>query len=103
MSTSGELSHGNVHFDYAIVAPDSRDGILRRVAECTSAGIFTIFDPGQAMGLFSSEELRTMSIQANITIMNEPEQKQFTEIVGEDFVDICRAHGNTAIVTLAEK
>ncbi len=103
MSTSGELSHGNVHFDYAIVAPDSRDGILRRVAECTSAGIFTIFDPGQAMGLFSSEELRTMSIQADITIMNEPEQKQYIEIVGEDFVDICRAHSNTAIVTLAEK
>lgn len=44
-----------------------------------------------------------MSIQANITIMNEPEQKQFREMVGEDYTTICLAHGNIAIVTLAER
>lgn len=53
MSLSGELTHSNIVFDYAVVAPDSRDGILRRVAECSKAGTYTIFDPGQAMGLFS--------------------------------------------------
>ncbi len=44
-----------------------------------------------------------MSTKSNITIMNEPEQKQFLEITGEDYIDICLAHGNAAIVTLAEK
>jgi hypothetical protein len=32
-----------------------------------------------------------MSILAKISIMNEPEQKQYKEIVGEDVVDICLA------------
>ncbi len=49
MSLSGELTHGNIHFDFAVVGPDSHDGIIRRVTECTDADIFTIFDPGQAM------------------------------------------------------
>lgn len=81
MSFSGELTHSNIPFQYAIVAPDSKDGILRRVTECSKAGIFTIFDPGQAMGLFSGTELKNMCIQADITIMNEPELKQFNDIV----------------------
>ncbi len=91
MSSSGELTHGNINFAYAIVSPDSKEGILRRVEECSSAGIYTIFDPGQAMGLFSKEELTRMSVLANISIMNEPEKKQYKEIVKEDFVDICLA------------
>lgn len=103
MSLSGELTHGNIHFDFAIAAPDSREGIIRRVTECTDAGVFTIFDPGQAMGLFLREELIMMSTKSNITIMNEPEQKQFKEITGEDYIDVCLAHGNIAIVTLAER
>ncbi len=49
MSLSGELTHGNIHFDFAVVGPDSHDGIIRRVTECTDTGVFTIFDPGQAM------------------------------------------------------
>lgn len=58
---------------------------------------------GKPCGLFSREELIMMSTKSNITIMNEPEQKQFKEITGENYIDICLAHGNTAIVTLAEK
>lgn len=103
MSFSGELTHGNINFAYAIASPDSKEGILRRVEECSSAGIFTIFDPGQAMGLFTKEELIRMSVLANISIMNEPEQKQYKEIAKEDFVNICLAQGNIAIVTLGEK
>lgn len=103
MSASGELTHGNIHFEYAIAAPDSKKGIIRRIEECSSAWIFTLFDPGQAMWLFTKEELKKMSILAKISIMNEPEQKQYKEIVGEDVVDICLAQWNIAIITLAEK
>ena len=90
MSASGELTHGNIAFQYAIIAPDSRDGMIRRVNECTSAGIFTIFDPGQAMGIFSREELIDLTSKAHITMMNEPERAQFIEITREDFVNICQ-------------
>ncbi len=100
MSSSGELTHGNISFSHAIVAPDSREGILRRVNECTNRGIFTIFDPGQAMGILSAEELRSCAVKSHITIMNEPERVQFESIVGEDFVKICQSYGHTAIITL---
>lgn len=103
MSASGEISHGNIPFSHAIVAPDSKEGILRRVTECTDQGVFTIFDPGQAMGIFNSEELRSCVVKSQITIMNEPERIQFESIVGEDFINICQSHGHTAIVTLGER
>ena len=103
MSASGEISHGNIEFQFAIVSPDSKEGMIRRVHECTKSGTFTIFDPGQAMGIFSGNELREMTIKSDLTIMNEPERIQFREITGEDFVDICKAHGHIAIETLGEK
>ena len=81
MSLSGELTHGNVVFDYVIVSPDSREAMLRRVDECTKNGSYTIFDPGQAMGLLSRDELKHMTIASQITIMNEPEREQFQSIV----------------------
>ena len=34
MSSSGEITHGSMHFQYAIVAPDSKEGMMRRVREC---------------------------------------------------------------------
>ncbi len=103
MSTSGEITHGNIVFTHAIVAPDSREGMTRRVDECITQWIFTIFDPGQAMGIFSRDELISLAIKSDITIMNEPERAQFESIVGEDFVNLCRSYGHTAIVTLWEE
>lgn len=103
MSASGEISHGNIPFEYAIVSPDSKEGMIRRITECKKSGIFTIFDPGQAMGIFSGDELKKMTIEADMTIMNEPERIQFREISWEDFVDISKNHGKIAIETLWEK
>ncbi len=103
MSASWELTHGNINFEYAIVAPDSKEWMIRRINECTSTGIFTIFDPGQAMGVFSGEELRDMTAKSDITIMNEPERIQFQTLSGTDFVGICRTNERIAIVTLAAK
>jgi adenosine kinase len=103
MSMSWELTHGNIDFSYAIVSPDSKEGMIRRVTECTNAWIFTIFDPGQAMGIFSKNELIDMVVKSNITIMNEPEKEQFMNITGEDVIMLCKSYGRTAIITLGEK
>jgi hypothetical protein len=35
MSQSGEITHGSSHFTHAIVAPDAKEGMIRRVQECT--------------------------------------------------------------------
>lgn len=34
MSASGELTHSGIGFAYAIVAPDAKEGMMRRVREC---------------------------------------------------------------------
>ncbi len=77
MSDSGNITHKKESFTHAIVAPDSKEGMLRRVDECVEDGIFTIFDPGQAMGIFSKDELLHAVKKSHMTAMNEPERKQF--------------------------
>jgi sugar/nucleoside kinase (ribokinase family) len=99
MAFSGEISHGDIPFAYAIVAPDAKEGMIRRVRECTGAGIFTIFDPGQAIGIFTPEELREMVALADLTIMNEPERMTFRVIAHEDFVTLTEIHGKIGIET----
>jgi adenosine kinase len=103
MSTSGEITHGGIDFDYAIVSPDSKEGMMRRVRECKASGIYTIFDPWQAMGIFGADELREMTELADITIMNEPERAQYLSIVGVDFVEICLKSDHLGIETLGER
>lgn len=103
MSRSGEITHSNISFTHAIVAPDSKEGMMRRVRECHSQNIFTIFDPGQAMGIFSGDELMEMTTLADITLMNEPERTQFMSITGTDFVEIALKNNRRGIVTLGEK
>jgi adenosine kinase len=103
MSQSGEITHGSINFQYTIVSPDAKEGMIRRVQECTEWGIFTIFDPGQALGIFSREELIECTTLSQITIMNEPERTQFETISGYDPVDLCQAHGRICIITLGEK
>ncbi len=102
MSMSGEISHGNSQFEYAIIAPDSWEGMIRRLNECKKSGIFSIFDPGQAMVSLTGEQLMMLAKQADIVIMNEPERVQFQAITGEDFVQVSKDYHHVAIVTLWE-
>lgn len=103
MGTSGELSLRNENYTHVIVSPDSREGMLNRLQECSDRKIFSIFDPGQAMGIFSGEELVKMVVQADITIMNEYEHEVFKGLAGEAFTDITKSYGKIGIVTLGEK
>ena len=103
MNMSGEISHGKSHFEYAIIAPDSGEGMIRRLTECKASGIFSIFDPGQAMVSLNKEQLISLVEKADITIMNEPERIQFEATTGVDFVVISGKYNHIAIVTLGEK
>lgn len=99
MSFSWGLTHKKEQFSHAIVAPDSKEWMLRRVDECVEDGIFTIFDPGQAMGIFSGDELIHAVNKAHMTAMNEPERIQFEKITGCDYVQLCQEHGKIALLT----
>lgn len=103
MSVSGELSIREAGYTHVIVSPDSREAMLKRVEECSQRAIFTIFDPGQAMGIFSGEELKKMVVSSDLTIMNEYENEVFKGLAGETFTDITKSYGKIGIVTLGEK
>lgn len=95
------IKHAN--YSHALIAPDSKNGIITRMEECKKYGIFSIFDPGQAMWLFSKDELIWMTKQAEITIMNEYERELYKKITHGDFVEICTQFWRIAILTLWEK
>jgi len=58
---------------YAIIAPNAKDAMLLQIAECHSNGIKCFFDPGQAMTLFSKEDLIYALENSHYLICNEYE------------------------------
>ena len=65
-----------------IVAPDGRDGMLQHAAEFAAKGTPFIFDPGQAMSLFSGEEFRAFIEQADYVAVNSYEASLLSERTG---------------------
>ena len=61
--------------DIAIVGPNGREGMLRFCRELSAAGIPFMFDPGQAVGLFSAEELEEMISLCQIAAFNRDEHE----------------------------
>ncbi len=65
-----------------IVAPDSREAMLRHAREFAERGIPFIFDPGQAMPLFSGEEFREFIELADWVTVNDYECQLLKERTG---------------------
>lgn len=57
----------------AIVAPNGKAGMLQHSRDLAAAGIPFIFDPGQAIGMFSGEEIVECLTLAPYAIFNESE------------------------------
>jgi len=62
-----------VTLQYAVIAPNAKDAMLMQLKECHSNDIKCFFDPGQAMTLFSKEDLNQALELANYLICNEYE------------------------------
>lgn len=67
---------------WGIVAPNGKDAMLRHAREYREAGIPWIFDPGQAMPLFSGDELRTLLDGATALAVNDYECGLMAEKTG---------------------
>ncbi|HEX7325486.1 MAG TPA: carbohydrate kinase family protein [Rhodanobacteraceae bacterium] len=65
-----------------IVAPDGREGMLQHAAEFAAGGVPFIFDPGQALPLFSGEEFRAFIGQADYVAVNSYEGSLLSERTG---------------------
>ena len=61
--------------DFGIVAPDGREAMLQHVDEFAARGVPFIFDPGQAMPLFSGDEFRAMIEKSTYVIVNDYESQ----------------------------
>ncbi len=73
-----------------IVAPDGRDGMLQHTAEFHAAGIPFVLDPGQAMTLFSGDELVGMIDAATVVAVNDYEARLLAERTGLAVEEIAR-------------
>ncbi|MBS0462289.1 MAG: carbohydrate kinase family protein [Proteobacteria bacterium] len=65
-----------------IVGPDGRDAMLQHAADFARLGIPFIFDPGQALPLFSGEEFRAFIEQADFVTVNDYESNLLQERTG---------------------
>lgn len=86
----------------AIIAPDGRDGMLKHAADCVSAGVPFLFDPGQQLPMFSGEELRDFIVKATYLAANDYEFDMLTERTGWDLAHIA-SQLDALIVTRGER
>ena len=56
-----------------VVAPDGRSGMIEHAAQFAAAGIPFVFDPGQGLPMFGTEELQRFISQARWVTVNEYE------------------------------
>jgi len=80
----------------ALVGPEGRDGMLAHARALSERGIPFLFDPGQAMPLFSGEELLWFVERARYVAMNDYEARLFAARTGRDLDALC--HGIEALV-----
>jgi adenosine kinase len=65
-----------------MVSPDGRQGMIDHAAQFVAAGIPFIFDPGQAMPLFSGDDFKTFIEQATWVCVNDYESQLLQERTG---------------------
>jgi adenosine kinase len=91
MGRSHESGVGDVDgVGLGIVAPDGRDGMLKHAAEFHAAEIPFVLDPGQAMTLFSGDELVDMIDAATVVAVNDYESRLIAERTGLAVEEIAR-------------
>jgi len=83
---------------WAIVAPDSKAGMLAHVDRFAAAGTPFIFDLGQAMPLFEGQELRDIFDKASALAFNDYEASVVEQRTGMAIDEIAQ-HMQAVIVT----
>ena len=85
-----------------IISPDGRDAMLLHAAQFKAASIPFVFDPGQGLPMFNSEELAHFIDQASWVTVNDYEGRMLSERCGLNSSDISR-RVQGLVVTLGAK
>ncbi len=88
--------------DFLVVAPSSKQEIVKRCKEGRDRKIPYVFDPGQQMTVLSVEELLYCAERAAIAIFNDYEWQLFREKTSKELDDLT-SKGTVAIVTQGAK
>ncbi len=73
-----------------IIAPDSRDGMLKHAEQFKSAHIPFVFDPGQNLALFDGQELIHLIELASWVTVNDYEAKLLCDRTGLSYAELSR-------------
>ena len=73
-----------------IISPDGREGMLQHAKEFHEQGIPFIFDPGQGLPMFNSEELLNFVLQADFVTVNDYEAQLLQEKTGKKIEELAK-------------
>ncbi|MDI3262025.1 MAG: carbohydrate kinase family protein [Fulvimonas sp.] len=88
--------------EFGIVAPDGREAMLQHCRDFAARGVPFIFDPGQAIPLFSGDEFQSMIGLATYVIVNDYESQLLQQRTGWSAAEIA-SRTRAYIVTLGPR
>ena len=102
MNLAHRINFPTEKIDIAIISPDGYESMKQKVMLCDQKKIPFIFDPGQGIGMFTSDELKDFSKYASILALNEYEWQLFQQKTGFDIDDV-KDLDTYLLITLGEK
>src|SRR5690606_15090157 len=88
MQRSAENDISGEEAAWAIVAPDSKEGMFAHAERLHASGIPFVFDLGQAMPLFDGDDIQRMLTMASVLCVNEYEGSVVSQRTGLSMPEI---------------
>ncbi len=99
MNRAGEVGLQDPATRLGIVSPNGKEAMLRHAREFSERKIPFIFDPGQAMPVFSADDLKQLVGQATWVAVNDYEGHMLAEKIGLSLADLATQLPGGLIVT----
>lgn len=99
MNRAGEVGLHDPATRLGIVSPNGKEAMIRHAREFAERKIPFIFDPGQAMPVFSADDLRQLVGQATWVAVNDYEGHMLAEKIGRSLTELATQLPGGLIVT----
>jgi adenosine kinase len=73
-------------FTYAVISPNSKGAMFAHAEQAKVLGAQVFFDPGQAMSLFTSDDIVHMAKYSDVLIVNDYEYSLLDKLVSTDLL-----------------
>ena len=90
MGSAGRLGISDTITSFGIVSPNSHNAMVRHAKEFSEKNIPFIFDPGQALPMFSREDICQFINLSSWVAVNEHESDMLCDILGESLTSIAQ-------------